>query len=126
MRTLKQRGVGINAIAMDMWPAYIKAVQKYYPKKVIVFDRYHIIQDCNRMLDELRRKEVAKESLKERKEVYTGTRYLLLKGKEKIDNLPEAREKLDRLLALNDVFEYSVYTEGRVADIVGLSNQRRC
>jgi transposase len=95
-------GVGINAIAMDMWPAYIKAVQKYYPKKVIVFDRYHIIQDCNRMLDELRRKEVAKESLKERKEVYTGTRYLLLKGKEKIDNLPEAREKLDRLLALNE------------------------
>jgi transposase len=54
------------------------------------------------MLDELRRTEAATASLKQRKEVYTGTRYLLLKGKERLENLPEAREKLDRLLALNE------------------------
>jgi transposase len=54
------------------------------------------------MLDELRRTEAATASLKERKEVYTGTRYLLLKGKEKIEDRPEAKEKLDCLLALNE------------------------
>ena len=102
MRTLKQRRVGIKAIAMDMWPAYMKAVLKYYPEEVIVFDRYHMIQDCNRMLDELRRTEAATASLKERKEVYTGTRYLLLKGKEKIEDNTAAKEKLDHLLALNE------------------------
>lgn len=102
MRILKRRRVELRAIAMDMWPAYIKAVSKYYGQKVIVFDRYHVIQDCNRMLDELRRTEAATASLKERKEVYTGTRYLLLKGREKIEDRPEAKEKLDRLLALNE------------------------
>jgi len=102
MRTLKRRRVGLKAIAMDMWPAYIKAVSKYYSEQLIVFDRYHLIQDCNRMLDELRRVEAAKASLRERKEVYTGTRYLLLRGREKIDSFPEAKQHLDRLLALNE------------------------
>jgi len=102
MRTLKRRRVGLKAIAMDMWPAYIKAVSKYYPEQLLVFDRYHLIQDCNRMLDELRRVEAIKVSLRGHKEVYTGARYLLLRGREKIDNLPEAKQKLDRLLALNE------------------------
>jgi transposase len=102
IRTLKRRRVELKAIAMDMWLAYIKAVSKYYPREVIVYDRYHLIQDCNRMLDELRREEASKVSLQERKEVYTGTRYLLLRGKEKLDTLPEAKEKLDRLLAFNE------------------------
>jgi transposase len=102
MRKLKRKGVKLEAIAMDMWPAYIKAVKKYYPEEVIVFDRYHIIQECNRMLDELRREEASKASLRERREVYKGVRYLLLKGEEKIEGDVEAKQKLDRLLALNE------------------------
>ena len=51
---------------MDMWPAYISATMKYYPLDVIVFDRFHIISECNKMIDELRRKEAQTAELTEK------------------------------------------------------------
>jgi len=57
-KKLKQVKAPIKAIAMDMWPAYIKATLQYYSYNVIVFDRYHIISECNKVIDELRRLEV--------------------------------------------------------------------
>ena len=100
LRRLKRVGASIKAIAMDMWPAYITAVLQYYPYQVIVFDRYHIISDYNKVLDELRRQEAAA-APESHKDVYKGVRYLLLKGSEKIEDGTVARAKLDRLLALN-------------------------
>ena len=100
LRRLKRVGARIEAIAMDMWPAYITAVLKYYSYTVIVFDRYHIISDYNNVLDELRRQEAAA-APKSHKDVYQGVRYLLLKASEKIEDGTTARAKLDRLLDLN-------------------------
>jgi transposase len=100
LRRLKKVNAPIKAIAMDMWPAYFTAVMKYYSYRCIVFDPYHVIASCNKMLDELRRQEAAAAS-REQKNVYTGTRYLLLKGGEKITNNIEAKEKLENLLSLN-------------------------
>ena len=54
-KRLKRMGAPIKAIAMDMWPAYIKAARDIYSYKVIVFDKYHIISECNKIIDELRR-----------------------------------------------------------------------
>ena len=99
-KRLKRSKAQIKAVAMDMWPAYVSAVLKYFPSEVIVYDKYHIIADCNRMLDELRRKEARQASLIEKK-IFLGTRYLLLKGQEKIKDKKEAKEKLERLLKLN-------------------------
>ena len=84
-RKLKCAKAKIEAIALDMWPAYIKATLNYYSYNVIVFDRYHIISECNKMIDELRRKEAQVAELTE-KNVFKGVRYLLLKGQEKIEN----------------------------------------
>lgn len=100
LRRLKRVRAPIKAIAMDMWPAYISAVLRHYSHKVIVFDRYHVISDYNKMLDELRRREAAA-APQEDKRVYVGVRYLLLKGKERIAERTAARAKLDRLLSLN-------------------------
>jgi transposase len=100
LRRLKKAGAPIQGIAMDMWPAYIRAVMEHYPANMIVFDRYHVISDYNRMIDELRRREAAAAPMTE-KQVYVGVRYLLLKGEEKIKNSTAAKEKLDRLLSLN-------------------------
>lgn len=100
LRRLKRVGASIEAIAMDMWAAYIKAVLKYYSYKVIVFDRYHVISDCNKLLDELRRQETAA-APQSHKHVYRGVRYLLLKGSERIEDGTAARSKLDWLLSLN-------------------------
>ena len=100
LKKVKRSGAKIEAIAMDMWPAYITATLNHYSSKVIVFDRYHIIAMCNRMLDEVRRGAARDASLTER-DVYVGVRYLLLQGEEKIRSNQEARAKLDRLFTVN-------------------------
>ncbi len=100
LKRLKKVSANIKAIAMDMWPAYINAALKYYSYKIIVFDHYHVISNYNKMLDELRRKEVAA-APKTQQGVYVGVRYLLLKGKEKIEDNATAKAKLDQLLSLN-------------------------
>jgi len=99
-KKLKQVHAPIEAIAIDMWPSYIKAVLKYYSYKVLVFDRYHIISECNKMIDKLRRKE-AQSVEKTEKNVFKGVRYLLLKGQEKIENDYKAQYRLNRLLEIN-------------------------
>jgi len=99
-RKLKCAKAKIEAIALDMWPAYIKATLNYYSYTVIVFDRYHIISECNKMIDELRRKEAQVAELTE-KNIFKGVRYLLLKGQEKIENNYKAKYRLNRLLEVN-------------------------
>ena len=100
LKKLKGVKAQIKAIAMDMWPAYISAAMKYYPSDVIVFDRFHIISECNKMIDELRRKEAQTAELTEKK-IFKGVRYLLLKGQESIENDYKARHRLHRLLEVN-------------------------
>lgn len=105
LKKVKRSGAKIQAIAMDMWPAYISAALNQFSSKVIVFDRYHVIALCNHMLDEVRRGAARDASLTER-DVYVGVRYLLLQGEEKIKNNKEAHEKLERLFMVN----HSLYT----------------
>lgn len=100
LRRLRQARASIEGIAMDMWPAYIDAVLKHYSSKQIVFDRYHVIRDLNRILDDLRRHEARAAPYPYRR-VYVGVKYLLLKGEEKIEEGSTARARLDRLLQLN-------------------------
>ena len=100
LKRLKKAKAKLKAIAMDMWKPYISVTSRYYGAEIIVFDRYHVIANYNRMLDELRRQEAAAAPENE-KEIYKGTRYLLLKNREKIQNGSTAKAKLDRLLTLN-------------------------
>lgn len=100
LRKLKKFNKKLQAIAMDMWPAYISVVLKYYSYDFIVFDHYHVISDYNKMLDELRRQEAAA-APEPFKKAYVGVRYLLLKGEEKIENNLQAKAKLMKLFYLN-------------------------
>ena len=45
----------IDAVAIDMSPAYISAVRTALPTARLIFDRFHIVQLCNEMLTRLRR-----------------------------------------------------------------------
>ncbi len=100
MRQLKRAGVLLEAVAMDMWPAYYAAVTEYYSQDVVVYDHYHIVADYGKTLDELRRQE-AEKAPAEQKTVYRGTRYLLLAGNENIQNHEQAQAKLNAVLELN-------------------------
>lgn len=101
LRKLKRAGAKIEAVAMDMWKPYIRAVTTHFGQDVIVFDRYHIMADYNKTLDLIRTTEVAKAG-KENKAVFKGVRYLLLKGSEKIADDWNARRRLAELLAVNE------------------------
>jgi len=99
IKKLKKLKVPIKAITMDMWQPYINAVKEHFSEDIIIFDKYHIISACNKMLDKLRM-EVTREAEKAELKVYKGIRYLLLESSEKIEG-KKSRAKLDELLRLN-------------------------
>lgn len=47
----------IEAVAMDMWPAYMRAVTEQLPEASIVFDRFHVSKHLNEAVDKVRRGE---------------------------------------------------------------------
>lgn len=89
----------LEAIAMDMWDPYIKAVETKAPHVKIVFDLFHMVKEFNKIIDRVRIDEFNKASESD-KCVIKGSKYLLLKNSENIKK-DEDKEHLDRLLALN-------------------------
>lgn len=89
---------GIEAVALDMWEAYINRVRHHCPNAKIVFDLFHVVQAFGRVVDAVRRSEY-RHADDVGKAVIKGSRYLLLKNEE---NLSESEhDRLDELLDLN-------------------------
>lgn len=99
LETLSKRARKLRAIAMDLSPSYISAVEHYLPKVDIVFDRFHVMKLLNEALDELRRKERAKYSTAG-SDIGKGDRFLFLRNFEDLDD--KQRSKLDRLFKVNE------------------------
>jgi transposase len=88
----------IQAVAMDMGPAYQKAVREQLPNADIVFDRFHVMQNYSKAIQNQRRIEFRKAD-KTGKNLMKGSHYWLLKNKE---NLTEKQvPKLEELLKNN-------------------------
>ena len=90
----------LEAIAMDMWDPYIKAVETKAPHVKIVFDLFHIVKEFNKVIDRVRIDEYNKASESDKK-VIKGSKYLLLKNPENIKKIKD-KEHLNRLLELNE------------------------
>lgn len=54
--TLAQRE-GVEAIAMDMWPAFMKSAQAALPNAKVVHDKFHVSQHLNEAVDKVRKAE---------------------------------------------------------------------
>ena len=89
---------GILAVAMDMGPAYQKAVRDDLPNADIIFDRFHVMQNFCKAMDNQRRAEFRKAD-DVQKELITGSRYLLLKNANKLNEAQN--NKLQTLLHEN-------------------------
>ena len=91
---------GIEAVAMDMWPAFIESTMTHVPEadKKIVFDRYHIAQHMGEAVDTVRKQENRK--LLERDDhTLVGSKYMWLYAEE---NLPDRDwDRFDALKAGN-------------------------
>jgi len=74
----------IEAVAMDMSPAYISAVLTHLPHAVLIFDHFHIIKLFHEKLSDLRRDLYREATEQLHKDVLKGTRWLLLKNPENL------------------------------------------
>jgi len=93
---------GIEAVALDMGPAYIVAVQKSLPDAAIVFDRFHVMQMFNKVIRDCRRAEFkAAKSLGDLtgQETIKGSLWLLLSNRATLKETDQ--ERLDQLLTRN-------------------------
>jgi transposase len=83
--TAEQREA-LQAVAMDMWPAYIRATVEGLPQgdTKIVFDRFHIMREMTRAVDTVRKQEHRTLLRAHGTSPLTGTKYLWLYGEERL------------------------------------------
>ena len=74
----------IEAVTMDMKPAYRKVVEDTLPKAKAIIDKFHVIQAVNKALS-LYFNAIKRKATKEDKEYLWGMRKILFMGKEKLD-----------------------------------------
>jgi len=98
---LKYSGAKIEAVAIDMSPAYIEAVSTNLPGASIVFDHFHVIKYFNDKLSNFRRELQREIEDEQQKQVLKGTRWLILKNPEHLDEEHNEKERLDAALELN-------------------------
>lgn len=97
----RYRKLKIEAVAIDMSPAYIKAVRENLKTAVIVFDHFHVIKLLNEKLSDFRRQLFnITEKILPRK-VLKGTRWLLLRARERLENEQSKQQRLNQALELN-------------------------
>jgi len=87
---------GIEAISLDMWPAYIGACREQVPQadQKMVFDRFHIMQHVGKGVDQVRKQE-NKDLSEQGDDRLKRSKYLWLYSAE---NMPDAaRERFDQI-----------------------------
>jgi transposase len=102
-------GVRPKAIAMDMWPAYISAVIDYFPGTPIVFDRFHIESNLNKTISNIRKSVFRDETDLNKRKLIKGTRWLLLKNNQNLNEDKSEKEKLELALNINRPLSTAYY-----------------
>lgn len=82
-RLPKETAEKIEAVAMDMGPAYQKSVREVLPNADIVFDRFHVMKNFSDVIKNQRRIEFRKANMAG-KSLLKGSYYLLLKNEKKL------------------------------------------
>jgi len=100
-KKLGRRKKKIKSVAIDMSAAYTKAVSENLPQAMLVYDRFHVIKLYNEKLSDLRRKLYNETQDVDVKSLLKGTRWLLLKNENNLDDKKGERERLERALQAN-------------------------
>jgi transposase len=108
-KRLRSSGAKVEAVAIDMSPAYISAVTSRLPQATIVFDRFHVIKYFNDKLSDLRRGLYREAVDLLEKNVLKGTRWLLLKNPENLVAERNERERLEEALRINKPLATAYY-----------------
>lgn len=100
-RRLKRSRARIEAVAIDMSAAYIQAVETNLPNAAIVFDHFHVVKLMNEKLSTLRRDLHREATDLLGKNVLKGTRWLLLKNPDNLNEEKDEPARLEEALRLN-------------------------
>jgi len=106
---LKKAHAKIEAVATDMSPAYIFAVRENLPKAIHVFDHFHVVKLFNDRLAGFRRELQREAEGPLGKTVLKGTRWLILKNPENLDDAKGERRRLDEALRINQPLATAYY-----------------
>lgn len=88
----------IGFVCSDMWAAYLKVIRKKLPGALHILDRYHIVANLNKALDQVRADE-ARELAKQGWDVLKRSRWLLLRRRKRLTG--RQRFKLRQILQWN-------------------------
>ena len=116
-KRLRASRARIQAVAIDMSPAYLKAVETHLPCADIVFDRFHIVRLLNKKLAQLRRELYREAKDKLHKDVLKGTRWLLLKHPENLDDSRDEKARLEEALRLNASLATAYYLKDELRQL---------
>ena len=123
-RRLRRARAKVKAVATDMSSAYIRAVRDHLPGAVHVFDHFHVIKLFNEKLSSLRRELYHEASSKEERQILKGTRWLLLKNPENLDEERDERQRLEDALRLNQPLAVAYYLKEDLRQIWSQPNKR--
>jgi transposase len=123
-RRLKASRAKVQAVAMDMSPAYMSAVMTHLPQAVIVFDHFHIIKLYHERLSDLRRRLYHEAKTIREREVLKGTRWLLLKNPEHLDATRNEAQRLQEALELNQPLATAYYLKEDLRQLWGQADKR--
>lgn len=87
---------GVDAVAMDMWDAFITSTKTHAPQADIVHDKFHISKYLNEAVDKVRRAE-HKAFMQEDDETLKGAKYLFLKNPANMSDSEKERFKTLRM-----------------------------
>lgn len=99
--SLKASRANVEAVAIDMSAAYYQAVCENLPDAAVVFDWFHVVKLLNDKLSDLRRQLYREATDGLHKHVLKGTRWLLLKRPENLDETRDESQRLNEALKLN-------------------------
>jgi len=116
-KRLKISGAEIQAVAMDMSPSFILSARTHLPSATIVFDHFHMIKLFNDKLSELRRDIQREAEGPLQKEVLKGTRWLLLKNPENLNDKHRERRRLEEALSLNAPLAAAYYMKEYLREV---------
>jgi len=107
----KQQRDQVQAVALDMWSAFMTSSREHAPQAALVHDRFHISKALGDAVDKVRRSE-QKVLKKEGDDRLTGTRFLWLRNSvnlneeqsETFASLKKAKLKTARAWAMKEMF----------------------
>ena len=89
---------GIGFVCSDMWAAYLKVIRKKLPHALHILDRYHLVANLNKALDQVRAEEARKLAARGW-DVLKRSRWLLLRRRKRLTG--KQRWKLRQILRWN-------------------------